>query len=287
MYKSKRFAYTYEDYDEDNKNAGTMIEDIMNDPEFPDLEEIIVGDWGGAWEESAQPLIDGIIDNKERFSHIKSLFIGDMDYEACEVSWIMQADYSKLWEAMPQLEKIVIKGSMDLELGNIEHDSLKHFEIICGGLPKGNIASVRNAKLPSLQTLLLYIGVDDYGFDGDISTIQDLLAKSDFPELKYLGLTDSEIQDEITEAVLASKYISQITTLDLSMGSLTDKGGQMLLEKLPDYPNIKNLNLEYHYLSDKMMQKLESLPDVEVNVDDQQEADEYDGDVYYYPMLTE
>ena len=282
MYKSKRFEYTYSVYDEDDKNAETMIEDIMNDPEFSGLEEIVIGDWGGAWEESAQPLIDGMIENKEKFSHIKSLFIGDMDFESCEVSWIMQADYSKLWEAMPQLEKIVIKGSADLELGNIEHDNLQHFEIICGGLPKDNIASVKNAKLPSLQTLLLYIGVDDYGFDGDISTIKDLLANSDFPKLTYLGLTDSEIQDEITGA-----YISQITTLDLSMGSLTDKGGQMLLEKLPDYPNIKNLNLEYHYLSDKMMHKLEDLADVEVNVDDQQEADDYDGEVYYYPMLTE
>ena len=287
MYKSKRFEYTYSDYDEDDKNAETMIEDIMNDPEFSGLEEIVIGDWGGAWEESAQPLIDGMIENKEKFSHIKSLFIGDMDFESCEVSWIMQADYSKLWEAMPQLEKIVIKGSADLELGNIEHDNLQHFEIICGGLPKDNIASVKNAKLPSLQTLLLYIGVDDYGFDGDISTIKDLLANSDFPKLTYLGLTDSETQDQSTEAVFDSKYISQITTLDLSMGSLTDKGGQMLLEKLPDYPNIKNLNLEYHYLSDKMMHKLEDLADVEVNVDDQQEADDYDGEVYYYPMLTE
>lgn len=188
---------------------------------------------------------------------------------------------------MPQLEKIVIKGSMDLELGNIEHDNLQHLEIICGGLPKDNIASVKNAKLPSLQTLLLYIGVDDYGFDGDISTIKDLLEKSDFPKLTYLGLTDSEMQDEITEAVFDSKYISQITALDLSMGSLTDKGGQMLLEKVPDYPNIKKLNLEYHYLSDEMMHKLEGLSGVEVNVDDQQEADEYDGEVYYYPMLTE
>lgn len=287
MYKSKRFEYTYTDYEEDNKNAETMIGEIMDDPEFPELEEIIIGDWGGAWEDSAQPLIDGIIENKEKFSHIKSLFIGDMEFESCEVSWIMQANYTKLWEAMPQLEKMVIKGSMDLVLGNIKHDNLQYFEIICGGLPKSVIASIKNAKLPSLQTLLLYIGIEDYGFDGDISTIKDLLAKSDFPKLTYLGITDSEIQDEITEAVLDSKYISQITTLDLSMGSLTDKGGQMLLDKLPDYPNIKTLDLEYHYLSDKMMQKLEDLPDVEVNVDDQQEADDYDGEVYYYPMLTE
>ena len=134
---------------------------------------------------------------------------------------------------------------------------------------------------------MLYIGIDDYGFDGDISTIKDLLAKSDFPNLTYLGLTDSEIQDDVAEVVFGSKYISQITTLDLSMGTLTDKGGQVLLEKLPEYPNIKALNLEYHFLSESMMEKLEDLSGVEVNVDDQQEADEYDGEVYYYPMLTE
>ena len=91
----------------------------------------------------------------------------------------------------------------------------------------------------------------------------------------------------MAEVVFGSKYISQITTLDLSMGTLTDKGGQVLLEKLPEYPNIKALNLEYHFLSESMMEKLEDLSGVEVNVDDQQEADEYDGEVYYYPMLTE
>ena len=123
--------------------------------------------------------------------------------------------------------------------------------------------------------------------NGDISTIREFLAKSDFPQLTYLGITDSEIQDEITETVLASKYIDQITNLDLSLGTLTDKGGQMLLDELPKHPNIKLLDLEYHYLSDKMMEKLEELENVEVNVDDQQEKDEYDGEIYYYPMLTE
>ena len=71
------------------------------------------------------------------------------------------------------------------------------------------------------------------------------------------------------------------------MGSLTDKGGQILLDKIPKYPNIKQLELEYHYMSDEMMEKLEALPGVQVNVEDQQEADDYDGELYFYPMLTE
>ena len=287
MYKSKRFSYTYDEYEDGSKNAGTMLEEIMRDSDFSDLQELVIGCWGECWDESVQNLIDCIIDNKEKFRHIKSLFVGDMDFEECEVSWIIQADYSKLWDAMPQLEKLVIKGSTGLELGKIKHDSLQHLEIICGGIPKEVIESVQEAKLPSLETLLLYIGIEDYGFDGDISTIKELLEKSDFPKLSYLGITDSEIQDEVTEAVLNSKYISQIRTLNLSLGSLTDKGGQLLLEKLPIYKNIKSVNLEYHYMSEEMMDKLEKLEDVDIDMGDQQEADEYDGELYYYPMLTE
>ena len=253
MYQSKRFAYTYED---EGKTAADLLQEILEDAQLPELDEIVIGPWGdNCWDESeegVQIIIDGIVANKEKFSHVTSLFFGDMGFEDCEVSWIIQGDYSKLWEAMPQLERLVIKGSNELVLGEITHENLKLLEIICGGLPKSVITSIQKAKLPALQKLLLYIGVESYGFDGDVSTIQDFLAESDFPQLTYLGITDSEIQDEITEVVLDCKYLSQITTLDLSFGTLTDKGEEMLL-----------------------------------NVDEQQEPDDYDGEIYYYAMLTE
>lgn len=288
MYQSKRFSYSYEETEEQGKNASTMIEDILKDPEFPKLEEIVIGCWGQAWDNDggAQPLVDGIAANKDKFSHIKSLFIGDMDYEDCEVSWIIQADYSALWDAMPQLEKLVIKGSSQLSLGDIRHDNLKDFEIICGGLPSSVIAQIQNAKLPSLQKLLLYMGVEDYGFDGDISTVRDLLDKSDFPQLEYLGIVDSEIQDEIAEVVADCKYMNQIKTLDLSLGTLTDKGGKVLLGNLKKYPGLEMVDLHYHYLSDKMMKRLHRL-EMEINTQEQREADNYHGKIYYYPMLTE
>ena len=47
----------------------------------------------------------------------------------------------------------------------------------------------------------------------------------DFPKLQYLGISDSEIQDELAEVVVNSRYMNQIETLDLSNGTLTDKGG--------------------------------------------------------------
>lgn len=286
MYKSKSFSYTYEEVDEEEKSVETMVADIMADPEFSELEEIIIGNWGEAWEMSAQTIIDDIVANKDKFSHIKSLFIGDMDYEECEVSWIIQGNYSELWAAMPQLERLIIRGSTELELGTIEHANLQVLKIICGGLPANVIEQIQKAKLPELKQLLLYIGSEGYGFDGDIATIQALVEQSDFPKLEYLGIADSEIQDEITEVVLKSKYMSQIRVLDLSMGTLTDKGGQLLLDTIGNYPNVEMLDLHRHYLSDEMMKKLQELS-IAVDLEEQETPDEYRGEVYYYAGLTE
>ena len=70
------------------------------------------------------------------------------------------------------------------------------------------------------------------------------------------------------------------------MGCLTDKGGELLLQTLPGFPNIKKLDLHYHYLSEEMMGKLKGLS-AEVNVEEPNEPDEYDGTLYYTAMLTE
>ncbi len=284
--RSKKYSYDWDEYEGENKDAKTMFQEILEDPKLPELEEIIVGCWGESWDNDAQPILDGIVEHKDKFSHIKSLFIGDMEYDECEVSWIEQGDYSKLWEALPQLESLTIKGSMNLILGEIKHQNLKSLQIICGGLPSSILAAIGEAELPELRNLLLYIGVEDYGFDGGVSDIASMLSKSNFSKLEVLGIMDSEIQDEITEVVVKSKYIDQIKALDLSMGSLSDKGGGILLEELPKHKNIEAVNLEYHYMSDEMMEKLQGLA-VPVNVEDQQEDDEYDGEIYRWPMLTE
>lgn len=284
--KTKTYTIGYEDYDSGEKSAENLVADILADPEFPALTELVIGDWGGAWEDDCQAVLDGIVEHAEQFSHIQRLFVGDMDYEQCEVSWIMQGDYSKLWAALPDLKSLTIKGSTELRLGEVCHEGLEELTIICGGLGSDVIRSVQNAKLPNLKKLLLYIGIEDYGFDGNADTIKELLEKADFPNLSYLGITDSEIQDELVRVVLDSKFMGQIETLDLSLGTLTDQGGALLLEALPKWPNVKKLDVHYHYLSDEMAKKLCSLP-ITVDVSEAEEPDVYDGTVYMNAMLTE
>ena len=285
MGKSKKYQYDYDDYDE-GKGPATMVEEILADPEFPQVTQLIIGSWGSACEDDCQEILDGIRANKDKFAHVESLFVGDMDYEECEVSWILQGNYSDFWEAMPQLKELTIKGSMDLVLGDIVHQNLEALTIICGGLPVSVIQSIKKAKLPGLKKLVLYIGIENYGFDGNKDTIKTLLEESDFPKLEYLGIEDSEIQDELVQVVLESKYMKQLHTLDLANGTLTDKGGELLLGKLPSYPNIKVLDVHYHYMSEEMEEKLKALP-IEVDTSESNEPEEYRGEIWMNAMLTE
>ncbi len=287
MEKAKKYEISYEQYEE-GVTPEDMVRQILDDPEFPALNEVIIGCWGDAWDDGCQALLDAIADAPEKFSHIEKLFVGDMDYEECEVSWIIQGNYSRIWKAMPQLKELTIKGSSELVLGEICHENLEALTIICGGLPDSVIEEIKKAKLPNLKKLLLYIGIDNYGFEGDENTIRAFLEEADFPKLEYLGIADSEIQDELTAVVLESKFMAQLNTLDLSCGTLTDKGAELLLEKLPHYPQIEKLDLHYHYLSDAMMKRMErELPGVDLDLSEQNEQEVYHGEVWMNAMLTE
>ena len=115
MGKSKKYVYDYEQF-ENGKGPGTMVEDILSDPEFPRVTELVIGCWGESWDDSCQIILDQIVENRDRFSHVESLFVGDMDYEECEVSWIVQGNYSRLWQALPHLKELTVKGSSELTL---------------------------------------------------------------------------------------------------------------------------------------------------------------------------
>ena len=80
--------------------------------------------------------------------------------------------------------------------------------------------------------------------------------------------------------------MNQIHTLDLANGTLTDKGGKLLLERLPAYPNVKALDVHYHYMSEDMVEDLETLP-VDIDASEFNEPETYDGEIWMNAMLTE
>ncbi|ENA3357012.1 STM4015 family protein [Escherichia coli] len=264
-----------------------FIKNILSDEDLPKIRSLIIGRWGECWDEgSCQPIIDMFVEHAERFAHIESLFIGDMESEECEISWIKQGDYSRLYAALPNLKKLTIKGTQGLELGEIAHDKLEHLEIISGGTPSSVFASLQNAHLPALKTLIVYIGVEDYGFDASMDIVMNLASKSLFPSLTHLGLVNSEEQNEIARRVLESDILPQLEVLELSCGMLTNEGAEHLLKHADRLSHLKLLDLHYHFLATEMRKKLQKTLTCTVELSEEQKVDDDDDDDMY-PMFTE
>ena len=90
-----------------------FINNILADEDLVKIRSLVISRWGECYEESCQPIIDMFAEHAERFAHLESLFIGDMESEECEISWIKQGDYSRLYAALPNLKKLTIKGTQD------------------------------------------------------------------------------------------------------------------------------------------------------------------------------
>ena len=251
--KSKKFQTNY-DNDETNEDLKKAMQEFFNSKKASEINEIILGEWEEPFENDPKELIELIIENKDKIPNVKHFFIGDMSYETCEISWINQCDMTPLLVEFPELETLHVKGSQGLEFKTIKHDKLKKLKIECGGLGKDVINAIADAELPALEHIELYLGTDDYGFDGDISDILPFMDKGRFPSLKYLGLVDSEIADKIAEEVVKTDIFDQIDVLDLSQGTLSDKGAEFLLG-CENINKLKSLDLHYHFMSDETMKK--------------------------------
>lgn len=278
----KRLSVSYDEAEE-GKTLVSKVEALLESPQAAEVESLVIGAWEEPHENNPSEALALLAAGSAKLPRLKELFVGDMDSEDCEISWIMQADYTAVLDAFPGLERLHIKGSTDLVLCSkpLSHAGLKSLTIECGGLPASILTRVVEADLPELEHLCLYLGVEEYGFDGSFDTIRPLLEKGRFPKLKSLGLVDSEIQDEIAIAMATAPVLSQLETLDLSKGTLGDVGGAALLAS-DGVKQLKRLDLHHHYLFNEMVARLKALPLV-VDVTEQQEED----DDCRYPAVTE
>lgn len=279
---SKRLSLTYDEA-EDGKTLLEKMEAFVNGPQAAETEALVIGAWEEAFDTSPTEALTLLFNSANKLPNLREIFVGDMDSEECEISWIQQDNYTKLFTAFPQLERLHIKGSTGLTLSDapINHTNLKALTIECGGLPKNIIQQITTANLPNLEYLQLYLGVDEYGFDGSIVDLHPFMLTPSFPKLKHLGLLDSEIADEIAQVIASAPVVKQLESLDLSQGTLSDEGAQYLLAS-DAIKQLKKLDLHYHYLSNDMMKKLKALPLI-VDVSDQQDTE----DDWRYPAVTE
>ncbi|CUI03510.1 STM4015 family protein [Massilia sp. P8910] len=261
------------DYDEE----GTMtelIEEFLGRVDKSRLDALIIGKWSDDCDESSASIVNVLVAHAAELPALRALFIGDMTYEECEISWITQSDVTPLLTAFPLLEEFRVRGANQLVLQPFTHARLRTFTIESGGLPAEVVEALTASTMPALTHLELWLGTEDYGFSGDVGLYQRLVAQLRTPTLEYLGLRDAGFADELALWLAGDALVACLKTLDLSLGTLGDVGAEALFNS-PYVAKLQTLDLEHHYISEEWQEKLKTLP-ITVDLSDPQEIDDED-----------
>ncbi|MFP2927328.1 WGR domain-containing protein [Pyxidicoccus sp. 3LG] len=190
---------------------------------------------------------------------LQTLFIGDFEYpDDTEISWSYVEDVSPLYKLLPNLRSLRLRGG-SVKLGDVDLPELREFTVESGGLPLEAVKSIAAAKWPKLERLEVWFGSDNYGAEGGVEDIQPILDGKGLPHLKHLGLCNSEFTDELCKVLPKAKVLSQLESLDLSRGTMSDEGARILAENAAAFAHLKSLDLTENTLTDdgqKLVAKL-------------------------------
>lgn len=221
---------------------------FLQDPKVTKLQALILR-WGGE---------DMLIDARDRLRSLKALHTGpcNSDYT---ISWLGATNISPILKAYPKLTLLQVKGYLNVEPLQLKHINLQTLIIESSGLNSENIAQICSLKLPNLKHLELWLGSLGYGGNSSVKDLKPILYYELFPRLTYLGLCNSQYSDDIANEIVKCPKIKFIKILDLSLGTLTDKGANFLLQSL-EITQLRFINVSENYLSSKIIEKLKKLP---------------------------
>ncbi|CAL9568140.1 STM4015 family protein [Streptomyces sp. enrichment culture] len=255
-----------------------------------EVRALVVGAWEDAYEEGPEEIIRTILDAGARLTSLRALFLGDMESEECEISWITQGDVTPLLDGFPELEAFGVRGGTSLAFPAVTHRRLRTLAVESGGMPARAVRGIATSDLPALEVLDLWLGTDQYGGDCAIEDVAPILEGSRLPGLRHLGLRNSDIEDAIATAVASAPVVARLDVLDLSMGVLTDEGATALLGGQP-LTHLKKLDLHHNYISEPIQRRLrDTLEPAGVVLDldrGHAEEDEWDGRTWRFVAVGE
>ncbi|MEV6930016.1 STM4015 family protein [Dactylosporangium sp. NPDC051485] len=264
------------DYDADKDRFAEELGLLLDTVGGGTIEALVIGEWGSPYEEPAP--LDLLIAARDRLPRLRALFVGEMTYEECEISWIHHGDVSPLLAAFPRLEILRIRGSEGLQMSPVRHRRLRELAVEAGGLPAEFVRGFADSSFPALEALELWLGVQMYGGDATVADLAPILNGTELPALRRLALRNAEIADDLAGALAGAPVVARLEELDLSLGALSDAGAEALLLGQP-LTHLRALNLSHHFISGDVAARFgEELPGVRVDTSDEQQAD--DGDRY-------
>ena len=255
-----------------------VLETMVSDPNASAVRALVFGVWDNEmFGNPPTELCNYLVASASKLPALEGIFISEVTYEKCEISWLTLCDVGPVVNAFGGLRTFAVRGGNRLRLKDLRHDKLESLLIEAGGLDASTVRDVTDAHLPALTSLSLWLGTEDYGGTSSVADLMPILSGKVFPGLKQLGLKNCDYEDAIAEAIASAPVLAQLDELDLSMGILTDAGAEHLLSS-PGIKKLKKLDVSKNYLSEEMDARLVDWVDGEVitGTDKEEEDDEED-----------
>ncbi len=183
---------------------------------------------------------------------LRSLMLGDFDRDECELNWSTIGDLSALWPAVPNLTKLWLRSGA-MGLAGIHLPRLEELQTITGGLSASSARAIADAAWPALVRLSLQYGPES---DAGIDDVMPLLAGDKLPKLRHLGITNFGDTDAVCEALPKSGMLPQLAELDLSMGTMSERGLAVLLREAKKLAHLARIDVDDNYLPEAAHEQL-------------------------------
>ena len=205
---------------------------------------------------------------------VRHLHLGDFEYpDDTEISWTDVGDCTSLFGLYPNLRHLHLQGG-SIQLSPVTHASLEKLQLHTGGLLGPTAVAIGRSSFPALTHLEVWFGTDNYGGTTKVSDIDVILQSKGLGAVKWLGLMNYDGADKLVKALPGAPILPQLEVLDLSMGTLTAAGAQVILDNAAAFAHLKVLNLKDNFISDELVAKLQAaLPQAQLG--DQEDADDW------------
>ncbi len=243
--------------DDEDRSWEEEFAQFLGEVDPAGVRALIIGQWGEAYEEKSSVPISLVIAAADRLTSLEAVFVGDLEAEEAEITWIEQSDVTALLAAFPALTELGVRGGTDLVFPPTKHGRLRSLTIQAGGLPVEVVRGVLDSELPALERLDLWLGVSAYEGNTDVADLAPLLSGTRFPLLNHLGVRNSEIQNEIAAAIASARSSPNYGCSTCRTGRWATRGGRPARSGQP-LTHLEVLDLHHHFLSDAVAERVRS-----------------------------
>jgi len=250
------FEYDLEDGDEEVDDWGDACKarliEFLELPSARFLRDLTVGPIPGDDRMDLSPAAHAI--DKVGLPCLRSLHLGDIgawDISSTET----EAPSSK---AIKGLQSLWLTGGT-VGLGRLDLPELRTLKVESGSLGAHTLKAIAGARLPALETLEIWFGDPRYGASGGVKEIASILAGKGLSKLVHLKLKNCPFADALVDALIPSKILRQVRTLDLSMGNLSDRGIDKMVASKDAFAHLDELDLDDNALTEVSKPKVKGL----------------------------